>query len=72
MWHHDLQAAQARHAELRREAANVRAQRAARRTTRTTRQHLLDGLGQWMIALGWRLRMRYGSLETVDHRQFEY
>ncbi|HMO57000.1 MAG TPA: hypothetical protein PKA05_04390 [Roseiflexaceae bacterium] len=72
MLHHDINAAAQRHAALRREAAELRRLHESRQAQPGRRRQFLDRLGQQLIAWGWRLRTRYGSLETVEQRQLEF
>ncbi|MCG8348976.1 MAG: hypothetical protein MI924_14490 [Chloroflexales bacterium] len=69
MWDNEWRIAQERCTTLRREAAarlllkQAREQQ-ARRPSLGSR--ILDQLGRWLIAWGWRLRVRYGVLERAE------
>lgn len=68
MLDHDLYRAQSHHQELRHEAAEWRLARLAQSNRpRHTLLHCraLDRLGRLLVALGWRLRARYGDLERA-------
>lgn len=68
MLEHDVYAAFERHAQFRLEVEDARRARAqARLPGGRIELHcrLLDAFGRLMIAWGWRLRARYGAIETT-------
>jgi hypothetical protein len=74
MFDHDILTAQNRHTALRQEAnerqlAKLACAEQPRHTTITSR--VLDRLGQTMVSWGWRLRARYGKIETAEARGSE-